>query len=107
MKCQNDACYYCGHLMWTNAPETFATTHKITRKQAAKLQCTAEHLEARQDGGQDTAQNIVAACKFCNAKRHAGKTALPPQRYRQKVQNRLKQGRWHQLSARPKLASKK
>jgi len=32
---------------------------------------TAEHLVARMDGGKDTRQNIVAACRRCNEMRHA------------------------------------
>jgi 5-methylcytosine-specific restriction endonuclease McrA len=32
--------------------------------------CTAEHLVARMDGGRDTRDNIVAACRRCNAARH-------------------------------------
>lgn len=32
---------------------------------------TAEHLVARMDGGRDTRANIVAACRQCNASRHA------------------------------------
>jgi len=32
---------------------------------------TAEHLVARMDGGKDTRGNIVAACRCCNASRHA------------------------------------
>ena len=32
---------------------------------------TAEHLVARVDGGRDTRANIVAACRQCNASRHA------------------------------------
>ena len=32
---------------------------------------TAEHLVARMDGGKNTRDNIVAACRRCNAARHA------------------------------------
>lgn len=31
---------------------------------------TAEHLKARHEGGPDTAKNIVAACSYCNHRRH-------------------------------------
>jgi 5-methylcytosine-specific restriction endonuclease McrA len=32
---------------------------------------TAEHLVARMNGGGNTRSNIVAACRRCNASRHA------------------------------------
>lgn len=32
---------------------------------------TAEHLAARMDGGKDVPGNVVAACRDCNAGRHA------------------------------------
>jgi 5-methylcytosine-specific restriction endonuclease McrA len=32
---------------------------------------TAEHLVARMDGGKDSRANVVAACRRCNAARHA------------------------------------
>jgi 5-methylcytosine-specific restriction endonuclease McrA len=32
---------------------------------------TAEHLVARVEGGKDSRANIVAACRQCNAGRHA------------------------------------
>jgi hypothetical protein len=32
---------------------------------------TAEHLQARQDGGTDRRDNIAAACWRCNYRRHA------------------------------------
>ena len=39
---------------------------------------TAEHLVARVDGGRNTGGNIVAACRRCNAGRHALFPADPP-----------------------------
>nr|WP_240531127.1 HNH endonuclease [Variovorax boronicumulans] len=32
--------------------------------------CTAEHLQARRDGGRDTRENIVATHRLCNSRRH-------------------------------------
>ncbi|MEJ8811404.1 HNH endonuclease [Variovorax ureilyticus] len=32
---------------------------------------TAEHLHPRQDGGTDCRENIAAACRRCNHRRHA------------------------------------
>lgn len=47
---QQGRCYYCGQPMWLSDPEQFAEAHGIPLKQAALLQCTAEHLRARWSG---------------------------------------------------------
>ena len=54
---QSGRCYYCDLPMWLG---------KLPgkRHRPASLQCTAEHLVARQDGGDNSARNIVAACRF-------------------------------------------
>jgi 5-methylcytosine-specific restriction endonuclease McrA len=92
---QSGRCFYCGLPMWTEDAREFASTYGITPAQAGRLQCTAEHLEARQDGGSDSASNIVAACWHCNQGRHRPKEALPPDRFKQLVRKRMNQGRWH------------
>ena len=89
-------CYYCGLPMWKNDDlESFCQAHGLKPSQALSLQCTAEHLEARQDGGLDTAQNIVAACLSCNQRRHKRKKAPTPSAYLQLVRKRVRDGRWH------------
>ena len=40
-------------------------------RQPMGSKATAEHLKARQDGGTDRRDNITAACKRCNHRRHA------------------------------------
>jgi 5-methylcytosine-specific restriction endonuclease McrA len=50
-KAQGGQCFYCNQPMGRNV--------------------TAEHLVARMDGGGDTPGNIAAACRHCNAGRHA------------------------------------
>jgi hypothetical protein len=100
---QSGRCFYCGLPMWTNDAREFASTHGITLAQARRLQCTAEHLEARQDGGSDSFSNIVAACRRCNHGRHRRKVVLPPDRYTQLVRKRMKQGRWHDRLALQRL----
>jgi 5-methylcytosine-specific restriction endonuclease McrA len=92
---QSGRCYYCGMPMWADNPLEFANAHGITLGQAKRLQCTGEHLVARQDGGSTARSNIVAACLFCNKGRHSRKTPLPPDRYLQLVRKRMKVGRWH------------
>jgi hypothetical protein len=59
---QMGCCYYCCMPMWFAEPELFASNHGITENQAKQLQCTAEHLTTRQDGGTNVSENIVAAC---------------------------------------------
>jgi len=98
---QNQAghCYYCGSPMWLKDKEGFAIQHAISLPMAAEFKCTAEHLQARCDGGNNSKSNIVAACIFCNTKRHHRKNALAPIGYRKHVQKRLDKGKWHSIVA--------
>ncbi len=92
---QQGQCYYCRMPMWTGSIDKFANTHHLTSKQARLFQCTAEHLVARCDGGNNVLENIVAACHYCNLHRHARKHPLPPNEYSQFVRKRLNRGKWH------------
>jgi 5-methylcytosine-specific restriction endonuclease McrA len=94
---QDGRCHYCDAPMWQREPAHFARKHGITESLARVLQATAEHLKPRCEGGYDDATNIVAACLFCNRHRHRTRTALPPERFKDKVRNRLAAGRWHGL----------
>lgn len=95
---QRDRCYYCGCQMWRDSIEAFAQLHRCSLRRARLYQCTAEHLEARQDGGADTRGNIVAACLLCNRRRHQRKRAPEPEQYKALVLRRLSKGRWHPQS---------
>jgi hypothetical protein len=91
---QSGRCFYCDAPTWLTDLETFASTHRLSRRHARQFQATAEHLLARQDGGCGGA-NIVAACWLCNRRRHARKGKAPtPDTYRAHVRSRLAQGRW-------------
>ncbi|WP_373322438.1 HNH endonuclease [Vogesella indigofera] len=81
--------------MWESDCLSFAQSHSISPRSAKLLKATAEHLQARCDGGQDARQNIVAACHYCNQKRHHRKTPPSPNDYRELVQRRLAKGGWH------------
>src|SRR5688572_10930892 len=94
-KRQQGRCFYCSCLMWLDQPAIFAAKHKFTLREVARFQCTAEHLQARQDGGGNNQSNIVAACLFCNKKRHARLEPLSVEPYKQLVASRLKRSRWH------------
>ncbi len=92
---QQGRCIYCELPMWTDDPQVFAKKYKITIKQAKLFQCTAEHLKAKQDGGKDVESNIVAACHYCNQKRHKCKSPKDPIAYKQHVTKRLCKGKWN------------
>jgi 5-methylcytosine-specific restriction endonuclease McrA len=97
---QNEICYYCSQPIWRRDVSDFAASHGMTRKSAALLQATAEHLVPRSEGGPDTLHNIVAACWFCNVTRHRAKRPLSPEEYGKKVRVRLAKGKWHGFAAR-------
>lgn len=87
---QNGRCHYCGKPMWLVA----ANELPLPRRMAALLRCTAEHLTARQDGGTHRRSNIVAACWWCNQRRHRRNTSLSSEAFRDLVQRRQARGRW-------------
>ena len=92
---QSGCCFYCGLPMWEDDPELFAQTLGLTLRQVQKLRSTAEHLQARCDGGLDHRSNIVAACAHCNQKRHVGrKVARSWAEHKAWVQRRLSAGAW-------------
>lgn len=97
---QSTRCFYCGYQMWLVDPEAFAKRLGITVRQTIHLRCTAEHLDARCDGGSDTATNIAAACWICNSRRHRRKIPLNPKAFRELVSRRIECGRWHHKSLR-------
>lgn len=93
---QGGRCYYCEFPMWLTNRAAFAATRGLTLRQASHLQATGEHLVAQQEGGKHGA-NVVAACHHCNKSRHKFRphSAPDPQRFRDHVQRRVKQHRWH------------
>ena len=92
---QGGRCYYCSCLMCSGSLEGFASRMKLSPRYARRFLCTAEHLCAVQDGGKDTAKNIVAACAFCNSTRHRSKRPRRPEAYRRHVAARVRLGKWH------------
>ena len=95
---QAGRCYYCGAPMWLTDPDAFRARYGCTRGQLPALRATAEHLQAVQDGGTNTAANVVAAHGVCNWRRHRAKEPLPPDRYRARVSRLLAKGRWFDQS---------
>ncbi len=86
--------------MWEQAKEAstdFAKRHGMKPRTTKLFRATAEHLTAKCDGGPDTATNIVAACIWCNQRRHAQPKPPASDLYLSKVQRRMKAGRWRSL----------
>lgn len=100
---QGCLCFYCNLPMWEANQEQFARSHGFRPRLVRHLQCTAEHLLARQDNGCDTPENIVAACLWCNNWRHLRRpqNAPDPTAYKTLVTRLIAQAKWH-----PVIASK-
>ena len=92
---QNGLCYYCNQPMWLDNSEEYRRTYRVTKKQARHRQATAEHLIAKSDGGSNSSANLVAACQFCNSRRHRCRKPNSPNEYAKHVKNRLAHGKWH------------
>jgi hypothetical protein len=92
---QRGRCCYCQQPMWLADMPAFARTHGLTLRQALRFRCTAEHLQARTDGGGNGAPNIAAACLWCNTRRHRRKRPPSPADFRALVLRRMKLNRWH------------
>lgn len=103
---QSERCYYCGFLMWESNPEVFAKTHNISLSQAQRFKCTAEHLEARQDGGTDAKSNVVAACLHCNQTRHRIRPAPSPAALKKQITKQLQNNGWHKKKVADRLSSR-
>lgn len=94
---QKMRCHYCGAQMWLRDGTAFVARFVLTADQAARFQCTAEHLVARRDGGANAKSNVVAACRFCNVQRHDEEVIAPLDHfsYRAMVRQRIDEGSWH------------
>jgi hypothetical protein len=90
---QNGRCHYCEAPMWRRHPSEISTLD-LKPGSARLLQCTAEHLKPRKDGGSAGAENIVAACWWCNSRRHRRRAEFGEARYRAWVRQRVGRGAW-------------
>jgi len=98
---QNGHCFYCVLPIWEANRETFAKENGVPLRLAGHLRSTAEHLVPRRDSGKNTQQNIVAACYWCNSRRHLGRPERAPdsQAYKRWVQAQVSAGKWHPVAA--------
>ena len=94
---QRGLCFYCCQPMWEGCPERFAHRYGLKLSRVQCLKATTEHLLARCEGRADQPGNIVAACWFCNSRRHRTSRPLPPHDYAEEVQRRLATGKWQGL----------
>ena len=91
---QGGRCFYCNVYMWLQSPSELPTA--VPSPQAARhLRCTAEHVEARSQGGPDSASNIAAACARCNHTRHRRRRPPESDAYLEDVRRRVGSGKWH------------
>lgn len=90
--------------MWLTDAAEFVARFDVSGEQAARFQCTAEHLVARRDGGPNSKANVVAACRYCNVQRHDEDLVafLDHAPYRDRVRRRMAEGTWHPAWAREK-----
>lgn len=100
---QRHRCHYCDAPMWSARPEVFAERHGLRLEDCAHFQCTAEHMVARRDGGQER-RNIVAACRFCNITRHEAETPMSAEAFRAHVQRAVGDATWLTSSLLPALS---
>lgn len=86
--------------MCSGNPNGFSRSTGIPLALVKPLECTAEHLVARQDGGRESAENIVAACRWCNLTRHRCRPQKAPdaETYRMQVLRKVAAGKWHPIA---------
>ena len=100
---QNHRCYYCEFPMWHEDSAAFLRAYSwISARHVHHLKCTAEHLVACQDGGRTSADNIAAACSWCNSMRHRYRPDKAPEaaKYKKQVMRLVPLGRWHPVASR-------
>lgn len=90
-KKQKGLCYYCKCKM---SLAVRPTEFKHSNLVPPITECTAEHLQARRDGGADIPRNVVAACRYCNQSRHAKYGGKRPKNFRLEVCQAVEKGSW-------------
>lgn len=91
---QGGLCFYCDMPIWLDEADVFRAKYPLSARQHALRRCTAEHLVAKQDGGDDKHDNIVAACWLCNSRRHKRDHPRSPAEHRRHVLSRMRRGKW-------------
>lgn len=91
---QAGRCFYCCRPMWLSSPDELG----LRPRSARPFQCSAEHLLAKQDGGGDTPENVVAAHVVCNQRRHRITPPPSPEAYLARVSRKIAKNKWHPSS---------
>lgn len=73
---QRGRCHYCGFPTWLYMPQELTEPFGLSEPQARRLQCTAEHLKPKCEGGSDSPENLVAAYAHCNHTRRKRDTGV-------------------------------
>lgn len=92
---QGGLCFYCEQPMWNEHPTELSRRRDVLRRAVRLFQCTGEHLNPHSKGGTSNQKNIVAACLYCNSKRHRRRKALTPKQFKALVKKRVNSGRWN------------
>jgi hypothetical protein len=97
-------CIYCGYPMIPGEDiDHFRAELALSPERAYEVVATAEHLQARCDGGTDTELNVAAAHLMCNARRHRMRPAPTPEKYKAMVKVQLEKGCWLKKALRQSL----
>ena len=91
-------CCYCGLPMWLDTLSDFAARYGLSARQARQFQCTGEHRVAKCDGGAATTEDISAACRCCNLRRHRRAVVPDAAGYTGMVRRRMLAKGWHPQS---------
>jgi hypothetical protein len=94
---QGGRCYYCDREMWdmhAEPLEAFCIRLEVTQAEAQQRLCTSEHLIPVRQGARFNIANIVAACLYCNRKRHTHRRGPPAWAFRLWVKERVRLGEW-------------
>lgn len=92
---QNGYCYYCNFPMWKDDINAYALKNAMSLRQARFFESTGEHLIPFSEGGTSKQENIVAACRLCNERRHRRNANLTSAQYIEYVQRHVARGGWN------------
>lgn len=89
-------CYCCLPMPEPGQHEATAARLGLSPKIARAIECTAEHLHAKGEGGTEGQANIVAAHRVCNERRHRQpQHVLEPEVMFDSAVKQVAAGGWH------------
>jgi len=81
--------------MWKDDINAYALKNAMSLRQARFFESTGEHLIPFSEGGTSKQENIVAACRLCNERRHRRNANLTSAQYIEYVQRHVARGGWN------------